>query len=130
MSSENGLKVIELKNHIEKDSIPNFNNDIFSENEQIEETIMKQDSYSKSEIDLKFENIEQKIDNKFELLSQKVDNSFANQSLKIENLLLSFKEDLNKEKEENKKWLIGISVGSLLSIIGIIISIITILSQK
>lgn len=79
---------------------------------------------------MKLENIETKVDSKFDLLMQKMDDGFEKQSLRMENLLLNFKDDLNKEQKENKRWLVGIFVGSLLSIIGIIISIITILTQK
>ncbi|MCC9952536.1 hypothetical protein HK116_06330 [Streptococcus agalactiae] len=91
---------------------------------------MEKNYYTKDEIDLKLENIETKVDSKFDLLMQKMDDGFEKQSLRMENLLLNFKDDLNKEQKENKRWLVGIFVGSLLSIIGIIISIITILTQK
>lgn len=91
---------------------------------------MEKNYYTKDEIDLKLENIETKVDSKFDLLMQKMDDGFEKQSLRMEKLLLNFKDDLNKEQKENKRWLVGIFVGSLLSIIGIIISIITILTQK
>ena len=52
------------------------------------------------------------------------DNQFENEDLKD-------KDDSDgHEKEENKKWLIALTVGSLLSIIGIVVSIIAILIQK
>ncbi len=65
--------------------------------------------YTKNEIDLKFENLEQKISSGFE-----------NMTLRMENLLLEFKADSKKEQESNKKWLIGIAI----SIIGLLVTII------
>ena len=41
-----------------------------------------------------------------------------------------FKLEQRKEKAENNKWLIALTIGTILSIIGIIVSIIAILAQK
>ncbi len=95
------------------------NNDKIEVDNSQEEINMSQVNYSKNEIDLKFDNLEQKIDDGFE-----------KQTLRMENLLLRFKDDLNTEQRENKKWLIGISIGSALTFIGIIVSIITLFLQQ
>ncbi|UWM91899.1 hypothetical protein [Streptococcus parauberis] len=123
-------KVIELNS--KKPSIktvPVQNSGTIESRNKTEDTSMPQENYSKNEIDLKFENLEQKNDSKFDNLTQKIDDGFEKQILKMENLLFNFKEDLNKEQKENKKWLIGISIGSGLTIIGIIVSIIALFHQ-
>ncbi|WP_413473680.1 hypothetical protein [Streptococcus parauberis] len=106
------------------------NNDKIEVDNSQEEINMSQENYSKNEIDLKFDNLEQKINSKFDNLSQKIDDGFEKQTLRMENLLLRFKDDLNTEQRENKKWLIGISIGSALTFIGIIVSIITLFLQQ
>lgn len=88
---------------------------------------MANDTYSKREIDDKFNKLEAKIENlytkneidlKFENLEQKISSGFENMTLRIENLLLEFKADSKKEQESNKKWLIGIAI----SIIGLLVT--------
>lgn len=92
-----------------------------------EEKGMSNDTYSKREIDDKFNKLEAKIENlytkneidlKFENLEQKISSGFENMTLRMENLLLEFKADSKKEQESNKKWLIGIA----LSIIGLLVT--------
>jgi hypothetical protein len=85
---------------------------------------MSQETYSKNEIDLKFENLSDKVDNKFELLSQKIDNGFSNQTLQLNNSLLEFKQALKdesekerKEREKEKKELIKWYVGTVIALI-------------
>lgn len=85
---------------------------------------MHQETYSKNEIDLKFENLSDKVDNKFELLSQKVDNGFSNQVLQINNSFLEFKQALKdesekerKERQNEKKELIKWSIGTAIAIV-------------
>ncbi|MCT0501987.1 hypothetical protein [Lactococcus cremoris] len=85
---------------------------------------MHQETYSKNEIDLKFENLSDRMDNKFELLSQKVDNGFSNQVLQINNSFLEFKQALKdesekerKERQNEKKELIKWSIGTAVAII-------------
>ncbi len=92
-----------------------------------EEKEMSNDTYSKREIDDKFNKLEAKIENlytkneidlKFENLEQKISSGFENMTLRMENLLLEFKADSKKEQESNKKWLIGIAI----SIIGLLVT--------
>lgn len=92
-----------------------------------EEMGMSNDTYSKREIDDKFNKLEAKIENlytkneidlKFENLEQKISSGFENMTLRMENLLLEFKADSKKEQESNKKWLIGIAI----SIIGLLVT--------
>ncbi|MDT3325246.1 MAG: hypothetical protein LIR29_05690 [Bacillota bacterium] len=115
---------------------PSFSEDISwkkeSENDKInnkEKSVLKGDSmsqetYTKNEIDLKFENLSDKVDNKFELLSQKIDSGFSNQSLQMNNSLLEFKQVLKdesekerKERQNEKKELIKWSIGTAIAII-------------
>lgn len=93
----------------------------------LEEKGMSNDTYSKREIDDKFNKLEAKIENlytkneidlKFENLEQKISSGFENMTLRMENLLLEFKADSKKEQESNKKWLIGIAI----SIIGLLVT--------
>ena len=115
---------------------PSFSEDISwkkeSENDKInnkEKSVLKGDSmsqetYTKNEIDLKFENLSDKVDNKFELLSQKIDSGFSNQSLQMNNTLLEFKQALKdesekerKERQNEKKELIRWSIGTAIAIV-------------
>lgn len=93
-------------------------NDIIKE-KMLEEKEMANDTYTKREIDDKFNKLESKIENlytkneidlKFENLEQKISSGFENMTLRMENLLLEFKADTKKEQEANKKWLIGIAI--------------------
>ena len=104
-----------------------------------EERYMANDTYTKTEIDGKFNKLETKIENlytkneidlKFENLEQKISSGFENMGLRMEKMFSDFKLEQQNEKEENKKWLIALTVGSLLSIFGIAVSIIAILVQK
>ena len=88
---------------------------------------MANDTYSKKEIDDKFNKLESKLENlytkneidlKFENLEQKISSGFENMTLRMEKLLLEFKADTKKEQESNKKWLIGIAI----SIVGLLIT--------
>ena len=98
---------------------------------------MSNDTYTKNEIDLKFDKINsdvkhgfEKVDLKFDQLKTEIQYGFENTGIRMEKMFSDFKIEQQKEKEENKKWLIALTVGSLLSIIGIVISIIAILLQK
>ena len=93
-------------------------NDIIKE-KMLEEKGMANDTYSRREIDDKFNKLESKIENlytkyeidlKYENLEQKISSGFENMTLRMENLLLEFKADTKKEQEANKKWLIGIAI--------------------
>ncbi|MXQ48129.1 hypothetical protein GRB29_01690 [Streptococcus pneumoniae] len=92
--------------------------------DKMEEAIMPQDTYSKSEIDLKFENLETKVDSKFEQLSQKIDFSVQQILSETKNLLLEQqvkeKTERENERKSTNRWLIGIAI----SLAGLIISII------
>lgn len=110
------------------DSDSTLKRDIMKAKES-EENGMSNDTYSKREIDDKFNKLEAKIENlytkneidlKFENLEQKISSGFENMTLRMENLLLEFKADSKKEQESNKKWLIGIAI----SIIGLLVTII------
>ena len=100
--------------------------DIMEEKSSIERgDNMHQETYSKNEIDLKFENLSDKVDNKFELLSQKIDSGFSNQSLQLNNSLLEFKQALKdesekerKEREQAKKESVRWYIGIVFTIIG------------
>lgn len=103
-----------------------LNRDIIKAKES-EEKGMSNDTYSKREIDDKFNKLEAKIENlytkneidlKFENLEQKISSGFENMTLRMENLLLEFKADSKKEQESNKRWLIGIAI----TIIGLLIT--------
>lgn len=108
------------------DSDSTLKRDIMKAKES-EEKRMSNDTYSKREIDDKFNKLEAKIENlytkneidlKFENLEQKISSGFENMTLRMENLLLEFKADSKKEQESNKKWLIGIAI----SIIGLLVT--------
>ena len=103
----------------------------------LEEKGMSNDTYTKNEVDLKLDKINsdvkhgfEKVDLKLDQLKNEIQYSFENTGIRIEKMFSDFKIEQQKEKEENKKWLIALTVGSLLSIIGIVISIIAILLQK
>ncbi|WP_369350442.1 hypothetical protein AB6M97_06360 [Streptococcus hillyeri] len=89
-----------------------------------EESIMSQDTYTKSEIDLKFQNLETKIEGKFDQLSQKIDFSVQHILSETKNMLLEQQVKEKTERENERKttnrWLIGIAI----SLAGLIVSVI------
>ena len=120
-----------------------------------EERSMEREMYTKTEIDLKLDKINsdvkhgfekvdlkldkinsdvkhgfEKVDLKFDQVRTEMRDGFENMGLRMEKMFSDFKLEQQKEKEENKKWLIALTIGSLLSIIGIVVSIIAILVQK
>ena len=112
------------------------NSDIMKLKEQ-EDGDMEREMYTKTEIDLKLDKINsdvkhgfEKVDLKSDQLRTEMRDGFENMGLRMEKMFSDFKLEQQKEKEENKKWLIALTVGSLLSIIGIVVSIIAILIQK
>lgn len=118
-------------------TVPIQNNDIMEETRELEERYMANDTYTKTEIDLKLDKINsdvkhgfEKVDLKFDQTRTEMRDGFENMGLRIEKMFSDFKLEQQKEKEENKKWLIALTIGSLLSIIGIVVSIIAILVQK
>lgn len=98
--------------------------DIIESRKRQEEPIMSQEAYTKSEIDLKLQNIENKIDSEFEQLNQKVDYSVKHILSETKNLLLEQQVKEKAEREQERKatnrWLVGIAI----SLAGLIISII------
>jgi len=118
-------------------TVPIQNNDIMEETRELEERYMANDTYTKTEIDLKLDKINsdvkhgfEKVDLKFDQTRTEMRDGFENMGLRMEKMFSDFKLEQQKEKEENKKWLIALTIGSLLSIIGIVVSIIAILVQK
>nr|DAN44656.1 MAG TPA: hemolysin XhlA [Caudoviricetes sp.]DAY17326.1 MAG TPA: hemolysin [Caudoviricetes sp.] len=104
---------------------------------------MSQDTYSKSEIDLKLDKINsdtqhgfEKIDLKIDQLKQemrsgfeKVDLKFDNFEKRVETMLLTQEnkrlEEQAKSKKEFMYWFIGLLVSTLLGILAIIVTILT-----
>ncbi|CYU92392.1 hypothetical protein [Streptococcus suis] len=84
--------------------------DMMESEKQTEESIMPQETYTKSEIDLKFDKISTDIHHGFE----KVDLKFDNFERRIENMLLVQENRRLEEQAKNKKefmyWAIGIIV--------------------
>lgn len=118
-------------------TVPIQKNDIIESDIKMEEERMANDTYTKTEIDLKLDKINsdvkhgfEKVDLKSDQLRTEMHDGFENMGLRMEKMFSDFKLEQQKEKEENKKWLIALTVGSLLSIIGIVVSIIAILIQK
>lgn len=118
-------------------TVPIQKNDIIESEIKMEAQRMANDTYTKTEIDLKLDKINsdvkhgfEKVDLKSDQLRTEMRDGFENMGLRMEKMFSDFKLEQQKEKEENKKWLIALTVGSLLSIIGIVVSIIAILIQK
>lgn len=104
---------------------------------------MSQETYSKEEIDLKFDKISSDVQNgfdkvnlKFDSLEQRMDDRFKQVDLKfdnfehrIENMLLTQEykrlEDQAKNKKEFMYWFIGLLISSVIGIVAIIVTILT-----
>ena len=109
----------------------------------LEKNIMLEDTYSKSEIDLKLDKINsdtqhgfEKNDLKFDQLKKEMQSSFEKIDLKLDNfekqvetLLLTQEnkrlEEQAKSKKEFMYWFIGLLVSTLLGILAIIVTILT-----
>lgn len=127
-------------------SVPTQNNDIKEVESQKEGHHMSQETYSKTEVDLKLEAIDtnikhgfeitnlklealnQKTDLKFESLEKQLDSKFDSFEHKIENMFSDLKNDLAKEKIEtlerekkDKRELILWSIGTAIAIVAIIV---------
>lgn len=107
-------------------SVPEqFQTDIIGVDRLQEEIIMPQDTYSKTEIDLKFE----KVDMKFDMLMQRMDDGFEKQRLSTEKMLSDLKLSLVTEQQKNKReftyWFVGLLVSSILGILAIIVTVLT-----
>ncbi|MCB2913280.1 hypothetical protein [Streptococcus suis] len=101
--------------------------DIIESRKQQEDSIMPQETYTKSEIDLKFDKISTDVQHSSEKSDLKLDN-FEN---KLENLFANLKVDLANEKIESleqarkdKRELILWSIGTAVAILGILIPLI------
>ncbi|HFI0398371.1 TPA: hypothetical protein ACGO63_000811 [Streptococcus suis] len=131
-------------------SVPvQITHDIIESRKQQEESIMPQETYTKSEIDLKFDKIStdvqhsseksdlkfdalaKQVDLKFDALAKQVDLKFDNFENKLENLFANLKVDLANEKIESleqarkdKRELILWSIGTAVAILGILIPLI------
>lgn len=90
-----------------------------------EERSMEREMYTKTEIDLKFDQLKQEMRSGFE----KVDLKFDNFEKRIETMLLNQEnkrlEDQAKNKKEFIYWFVGLLISSLLGIIAIIVTILT-----
>lgn len=120
-------------------SVPvQITHDIIQSRKQQEESIMSQETYTKSEIDLKFDKIStdvqhssEKSDLKFDALAKQLDLKFDNFENKLENLFANLKVDLANEKIESleqarkdKRELILWSIGTAVAILGILVPLI------
>ena len=99
---------------------------------------MSQETYTRSEIDLKFDKIStdvqhssEKSDLKFDALAKQLDLKFDNFENKLENLFANLKVDLANEKIESleqarkdKRELILWSIGTAVAILGILVPLI------
>lgn len=97
-----------------------------------EESIMSmsQETYSQSEIDLKFDKISaeiqhssEKSDLKFDTLTKQIDLKFDNFERRIENILLSQENKRLEEQAKNKKEFMFWAIGILVALAGIAIPI-------
>lgn len=124
-------------------TVPRQNDDIMELTKNTEDFTMSQETYSKEEIDLKFDKISSdvqhgfdKVNLKFDSLEQRMDDSFKQVDLKfdnfehrIENMLLTQEykrlEDQAKNKKEFMYWFIGLLISSVIGIAAIIVTILT-----
>lgn len=118
------------KDHLQKviSLNPTTSNQINGKIDSEEVGNMNKETYSKTEIDLKFDNLNQKLDHvgekidlKFEILNQrlghiedKIDLRFDSFEKRIENILFSHENERLKDNKKNRKefvyWAIGIIV--------------------
>lgn len=124
-------------------TVPRQNDDIMELTKNTEDFTMSQETYSKEEIDLKFDKISSdvqhgfdKVNLKFDSLEQRMDDRFKQVDLKfdnfehkIENMLLTQEykrlEDQAKNKKEFMYWFIGLLISSVIGIAAIIVTILT-----
>ncbi|MED5768672.1 hypothetical protein VYH62_08460 [Streptococcus anginosus] len=106
-------------------SVPTQNNDIMEVETQKEGHRMSQETYSKTEIDLKLDKISSETQHGF----KQMDLKFDNLEKRIENLLLSQENKRIEEEAKNRReftyWFIGILVSSIIGIAAIIVTILT-----
>ena len=106
-------------------TVPIQNHDIMESEMLSEENIMSQDTYSKSEIDLKLDKINSDTQHGFEKIDLKVDNF----EKRVETMFLTQEnkrlEEQAKSKKEFMYWFIGLLVSTLLGILAIIVTILT-----
>ncbi|NKN40416.1 hypothetical protein HFK82_02570 [Streptococcus alactolyticus] len=84
---------------------------------------MSQDTYSKTEIDLKLDKINSDTQHGFE----RIDLKFDNFEKRIENLLLSQENKRIEEQAKNRRefiyWFVGLFISSIIGIAAIIVTI-------
>ena len=120
-----------------------YYNGIMELTKNTEDFTMSQETYSKEEIDLKFDKISSDVQNgfdkvnlKFDSLEQRMDDRFKQVDLKfdnfehrIENMLLTQEYKRLEDQAENKKefmyWFIGLLISSVIGIVAIIVTILT-----
>nr|WP_278423633.1 hypothetical protein [Streptococcus lutetiensis] len=106
-------------------SVPTQNNDIMEVKSQKEGHRMSQETYSKTEVDLKLEAIDTNIKHGFE----RIDLKFDNFEKRIENLLLSQENKRIEEQAKNRRefiyWFVGLFISSIIGIAAIIVTILT-----
>ncbi|NYS33668.1 hypothetical protein HZZ02_07845 [Streptococcus danieliae] len=75
---------------------------------------MNKDTYSKSEIDLKLQNLENKVDSQFTLLNERLESSTKHILSETKNMLNELQLAQYKERETERKatnkWFIGLLV--------------------
>lgn len=123
LKTDNIHPIFKKSDKLQESVLGQLESGIIESRDKMEETIMPQDTYSKSEIDLKFENLETKVDSKFDLLIQKIDDGFEKQRLSTEKMLSEFKLDLVTEQQKNKKEFMYWAIGILITLAGIAIPI-------
>ena len=96
-------------------------NDIIDSEKPKEKLIMSQETYTKSEIDLKLANLTTKIDAQFDQLNTKLDYSVQHILSETKNLMLEQqikeKDEREKERRVTNRWLIGLTVSIGLALI-------------
>lgn len=104
---------------------PKYYNGIMESELNMGDFTMSQDTYSKTEIDLKLDKISSDTQHGFERMDLKFD-SFEK---RIENLLLSQENKRIEEQAKNRRefiyWFVGLFISSIIGIAAIIVTILT-----
>ena len=90
-------------------TVPIQNNDIMEETRELEERYMANDTYTKTEIDLKLDKINsdvkhgfEKVDLKFDQTRTEMRDGFENMGLRMEKMFSDFKLEQQKRKKKTK----------------------------
>ncbi|MFZ7175817.1 hypothetical protein [Streptococcus hyovaginalis] len=140
LKTDNIYPIFKKSDKLQESVLGQLESDIIKPTNKTEETIMPQDTYSKSEIDLKFDKISSdvqhgfdKVDLKFDKLEQKmsdgfkqidlkfeqVDLKFDNFERRIENLLVTQENKRLDEQAKNKKEFMYWAIGIIIALAGI-----------